>query len=265
MKYRINSATLLLWFGITFLYTPILILMVYSFNASRLVAVWGGFSNKWYGELLDNAQVLAAAWLSLKVAFASATLATVLGTLAGMALARYGLFKGRALFSALVSAPMIMPEIITGLALLLIFVTLEQLIGWPTQRGELTIIIAHGTFALAFVAVIVQSRLAGFDRSLEEAALDLGARPWKVFLLVTLPLISPAIAGGWLLAFTLSLDDLVLSSFVSGPSANTLPMLIFSKIRLGVTPEINAMATLLILLVFVIVTTALYLQRHRRD
>ena len=205
--------------GFAFLYIPIVSLIVYSFNASKLVTVWGGFSTKWYGALLQNEQILNAAWLSLRVAAISATLAVVLGTLAGMVLARFGPFKGRTLFSGLTTAPLVMPEVITGLSLLLLFVTMEQLIGWPPGRGMTTIIISHVTFTMAFVTVLVQSRLVQMDESLEEAALDLGARPWKVFFLITLPIIFPALLSGWLLAFTLSLDDLVIASFVAGPGS----------------------------------------------
>jgi putrescine transport system permease protein len=242
--------------GFAFLYIPIVSLIVYSFNASKLVTVWGGFSTKWYGELLRNEQILGAAWLSLRVAALSATLAVILGTLAGMVLARFGPFKGRTLFSGLTTAPLVMPEVITGLSLLLLFVTMEQLIGWPAGRGMTTIIIAHVTFTMAFVTVIVQSRLAQFDESLEEAAQDLGARPAKVFFLVTLPIIFPALLSGWLLAFTLSLDDLVITSFVAGPGSSTLPMVIFSKVRLGVSPDINALATILVVVVAIGVAIA---------
>jgi len=242
--------------GFAFLYIPIVSLIVYSFNASKLVTVWGGFSTKWYGALLQNEQILGAAWLSLRVAAISATIAVALGTLAGMALARFGPFKGRTLFSGLTTAPLVMPEVITGLSLLLLFVTMEQLIGWPQGRGMTTIIIAHVTLTMAFVTVIVQSRLSQMDESIEEAAMDLGARPWKVFFLITLPIIAPALLSGWLLAFTLSLDDLVITSFVAGPGSSTLPMVIFSKVRLGVSPDINALATILVLIVAVGVAVA---------
>jgi putrescine transport system permease protein len=237
--------------GFAFLYIPIASLIFYSFNASRLVTVWGGFSTKWYGALLQNEQILNAAWLSLKIGFISATLAVVLGTLAGMVLARFGPFKGRTLLSGLTTAPLVMPEVITGLSLLLLFVTMEQLIGWPKGRGMTTIILSHITFTMAFVTVVVQSRLAQMDDSLEEAAMDLGARPHKVFFLITLPIIAPALMSGWLLAFTLSLDDLVITSFVAGPGSSTLPMVIFSKVRLGVSPDINALATILVAVVAV--------------
>ncbi|MCB1748025.1 MAG: ABC transporter permease subunit [Gammaproteobacteria bacterium] len=232
--------------GLAFLYLPIAALIVYSFNASQAVGVWGGFSTRWYGALLDDEQILAAAWLSLRVAALNASLAALLGTLAAIALVRFGAFRGRALFAALTTAPLVMPEVILGLSALLTFVALEGLIGWPAGRGATTIVIAHVTFCMAYVAVIVQSRLAGQDPALEEAALDLGATPAVAFLRVTLPLIAPAVAAGWLLAFTLSLDDLVVASFVSGPGASTLPMVIYSKVRLGLSPEINALATLLV-------------------
>ena len=245
-----------LFLGFAFLYIPVALLVIYSFNNSRLVTVWGGFSTKWYGELLHNAQILNAAWLSLKVATLSATLAVVLGTLAGMVLARFGPFKGRTLLSGLTTAPLVMPEVITGLSLLLLFVTMEQLIGWPAGRGMTTIVISHITLTMAFVTVIVQSRLAQMDDSLEEAAMDLGARPFKVFFLITLPIIFPALMSGWLLAFTLSLDDLVITSFVAGPGSSTLPMVIFSKVRLGVSPDINALATILVTIVSIGVTIA---------
>jgi putrescine transport system permease protein len=240
---------IVLTLGFAFLYIPIASLIVYSFNASRLVTVWGGFSTKWYGALLQNEQILNAAWLSVRVAAISATLAVVLGTLAGMALARFGPFKGRTLLSGLTTAPLVMPEVITGLSLLLLFVTMEQLLGWPKGRGMTTIVISHITFTMAFVTVIVQSRLSQMDDSLEEAAMDLGARPSRVFFLITLPIIFPALLSGWLLAFTLSLDDLVITSFVAGPGSSTLPMVIFSKVRLGVSPDINALATILVAIV----------------
>jgi len=242
--------------GFAFLYVPIISLVVFSFNESRLVTVWGGFSTKWYGALIRNQQILDAAWLSLEVAAVSATLAVVLGTFAGMILARFGPFRGRTLLSGMTTAPLVMPEVITGLSLLLLFVTLEQLIGWPAGRGMTTIIIAHVTFAMAFVTVVVQSRLAQVDESLEEAAQDLGARPAKVFFLITLPIIFPALLSGWLLAFTLSLDDLVIASFVAGPGSSTLPMVVFSKVRLGVSPDINALATILVAVVAVGVVVA---------
>jgi putrescine transport system permease protein len=243
-------------FGYAFLYAPILLLIVYSFNASRLVTVWAGFSTRWYGELWRNEAIRGAALTSLVVALASACLALVFGTLAGFALARYRRFRGRTLFGLLVTAPLVMPEVITGLSLLLLFVASGALLGWPAERGIATITLAHATFSMTFVAIVVEARLAGFDRSLEEAALDLGARPWKVFLVITLPLIAPSLVTGWLLAFTLSLDDLVIASFVSGPAATTLPMVIFSSVRLGVSPQINALATVFVAVVLVLVLVA---------
>jgi len=236
-------------FGYAFLYIPLALVVVYSFNDSAIATVWGGFSTRWYGELLRNEQILDAAFLSLRIAFTSATFATLLGTMAGLVLARFGRFKGRTLFSGMITSPMVMPEVITGLSLLLLFVTLQQLTGWPGQRGFSTITIAHTTFSMAYVAVIVQSRLMSMDESLEEAAMDLGGRPLRVVFDITLPLIAPAMIAGWLLAFTLSLDDLVIASFVSGPGSSTLPMYIFSKVKLGVSPDINALATLIIAVV----------------
>lgn len=252
-------------FGFAFLYIPILSLIVYSFNESRLVTVWAGFSTKWYVELFQNQQVLDAARLSLKIATINATGATILGTLGGLALARFGRFRGRALLTGMATAPLVMPEVITGLSLLLLFVAMEQAFGWPAGRGMTTITIAHITFSMAYVTVVVQSRLATLDESLEEAAMDLGARPAKVFFRITLPIILPAILAGWLLAFTLSWDDLVITSFVSGPGSSTLPLVIFSKVRLGVSPDINALATILVLIVATgIVTAGLYMQRQQK-
>ena len=252
-------------FGYAFLYLPILLLVLYSFNDSANVAVWGGWTLRWYGALLGNDSLLGAFWVSLRVAVVSATLAVALGTAAGLALARFGRFRGRALFGGMITAPLVMPEVITGLSLLLLFVTLQGLIGWPAGRGMTTIMIAHTTFAMAYVAIIVQSRLAGMDESVEEAAQDLGARPFKVFLVITLPLIAPALVAGWLLAFTLSLDDLVIASFVSGPGSSTLPMEVFSSVRRGVSPEINALATLFVLLVSTgIVIAGVLLNRQER-
>ena len=231
--------------GFAFLYIPIALLVLYSFNASRLVTVWGGFSTHWYGTLFQNRQMLDAAWVTIRVALLSATVATILGTLAAMALVRFARFRGRLLFSGLVYAPLVMPEVITGLSLLLLFVA----IGF--DRGFWTLTIAHVTFTMCFVAVVVQSRLVAIDRSLEEAAQDLGCPPGKTFFVITLPVIWTAVAAGWMLAFTLSLDDLVISSFATGPGATTLPMRIYSQVRLGVTPEINAICTILIALVSV--------------
>jgi putrescine transport system permease protein len=249
-------------FGYAFLYIPLASVIVYSFNDSRLATIWGGFSTRWYGELFRNEQVLDAAFLSLRIALTSATLATIFGTLAGMALARFGRFRGRNLFTGMITSPLVMPEVITGLSLLLFFVSLQQTFGWPAQRGFGTITIAHTTFAMAYVAVIIQSRLVSMDESLEEAALDLGGRPFRVTLDITLPIIAPAMVAGWLLAFTLSLDDLVIATFVSGPGGSTLPMLIFSKVKLGVTPDINALATLIIVVVSIGVLAAYYVARR---
>ena len=229
-----------LTFGFAFLYLPMLILVIYSFNKSKLVTVWAGFSTKWYGELFRNEAFLDAAWVTLKVAVISSSIATVLGTMAAYTLVRGGRFFGRTLFSGMIYAPLVMPEVITGLSLLLLF------IGIGMDRGVMTIVLAHTTFSMCFVSVVVSSRLATFDRSLEEAALDLGASPFQAFRLVTLPIIAPAVVAGWLLAFTLSLDDLVIASFTSGAGSSTLPMVIFSKIKLGVTPDINALASLII-------------------
>jgi len=251
-------------FGYAFLYIPIASLIVYSFNASRLVTVWGGFSTRWYGELLGNEQILSAALLSLRIAAMNATAAVVLGTLAGLALARFGRFRGRTILSAMVSAPLVMPDVILGLASLLLFVAMEQLVGWPAGRGVSTILLAHITFSAAYVTVVVQSRLAQMDVSVEEAAMDLGARPWKVFLVITLPIVSPALVSGWLLAFTLSLDDLVIASFVSGPGATTLPMVVYSSVRLGVSPQINALATVLVAIVTTGIVLAGWLM-HRQE
>jgi putrescine transport system permease protein len=236
----------MLLFGFAFLYIPILSVVAYSFNESRLVTVWGGFSTKWYGVLFDDRQMLQGVWLSLRIAAVTATGAVLVGTMAGLVLARFGRFRGRTLLAGMVTAPLVMPEVITGLSLLLLFVAFAPLPLVPDQRGFSTIAIAHITLTLSYVTVVVQSRLSTMDESLEEAAMDLGARPLKVFLLITLPIIAPAIVSGWLLAFTLSLDDLVIATFAAGPSTNTLPMMIFSKVRLGVTPEINALATLMV-------------------
>ena len=242
--------------GLAFLYLPIAILVIYSFNASRLVTVWGGWSLQWYRALFADSGMIESAWVSLRVAALSATAAAILGTLAAVVLARMGRFRGRLLFSGMIYAPLVMPEVITGLSLLLLFVALEEAIGWPRGRGVPTIVIAHVTLGMAYVSVVVEARLAAFDRSLEEAALDLGARPSKVFAAITLPLIAPALAAGWLLAFTLSLDDLVIASFTTGPSATTLPMVIFSSVRLGVSPQINALATLLLVFVALAILVA---------
>lgn len=257
-----------LGFGLAFLYVPILAMMVFSLNNSRLVTVWDAANSptlKWYVALFENEQILRAAWLSIQVAAISATGAVVLGTLAGLVLARFGPFRGRTLLSGMTTAPLVMPEVITGLSLLLLFVALEQLTGWPEGRGIVTLVIAHMTFAMAYVTVVVQSRLATFDDTLEEAAMDLGARPAKVFFRITLPLILPAILSGWMLAFTLSWDDLVISQFVAGPGSTTLPMVVFSKVRLGVSPDINALATIMVLIVASgVVASALWVRSQER-
>jgi len=256
--------------GLVFLYVPIISMIVFSFNNSRLVTVWDAARSptlKWYTALMRNEQILRAAWLSIRIALISASCAVVLGTLAGMALTRFGRFRGRMLLAGMVTAPIVMPEVITGLSLLLLFVAMGQLIGWPRGVGAVTITLAHITFCMAYVTVVVQSRLAGFDESLEEAAMDLGARPPAVFFRITLPLILPAIASGWLLAFTLSWDDLVITQFVAGPGSSTLPMVIFSKVRFGVTPDVNALATILVLVVAsgIAISTVWmrYRQKHR--
>lgn len=268
MKSQSWFRRLSLFVGFAFLYIPILSMVVYSFNNSRLVTVWDTDDSptlKWYRILLGNEQILNSAWLSIQVAAVTATGAVILGTLSGLVLSRFGPFKGRTLLSAMTTAPLVMPEVITGLSLLLLFVFLEQLIGWPQGRGFVTIVIAHITFSMAYVTVIVQSRLSTFDDSLEEAALDLGARPAKVFFRITLPLILPAILSGWLLAFTLSWDDLVISQFVAGPGSTTLPMVVFSKVRLGVSPDINALATIMVTIVGIgVVISAFYMRRQDR-
>ncbi|MBR0718152.1 ABC transporter permease [Bradyrhizobium liaoningense] len=245
---RFNVASLAL--GLAFLYLPIVILVIYSFNASRLVTVWGGWSLRWYVELFNDRAMIEAAWMSLRVAVASASIATVLGTLAAVALSRGERFRGRTLFSGMLYAPLVMPEVITGLSLLLLFVALNA------ERGFWTVTIAHTTLTMCFVAVVVQSRLGSLDRSLEEAAMDLGCNPVSAFLSVTLPLIAPAIVAGWMLAFTLSLDDLVIASFTTGPGSATLPIRIYSEVRLGVKPEINAICTLVIGLIAIVIVIA---------
>jgi putrescine transport system permease protein len=244
-KFSISS----LIFGFGFLYVPIMILIVYSFNDSRLVTVWSGFSFKSYFELFQDQQILDAAWLSLEIAFLCACMSLILGLMASLALVRFGRFRGHMTFAGMITAPLVMPEVITGLSLLLLFVVMERAIGWPSGRGMLTIFIAHVTFSTAFVTVILSSRLREVDRSIEEAAMDLGATPLKVFFVITLPIIAPALLAAWLLGFTLSLDDLVIASFVSGPGSTTLPMKVFSSVRLGVSPKINALATIIIFLV----------------
>ena len=264
MKSRRWPLYSLLAFGYAFLYVPVLLLVIYSFNASRLVTVWGGFSTRWYGELLNNEQILDAAWLSMRIAAVNATLAVILGSLAAMALVRYGRFRGRAGLELLLAAPLVMPDVIIGLSLFLLFVTLQQVLGWPEGRGFTTITLAHITFSMAYATVVIRARLAQMDRSLEEAALDLGARPLVVFLRITLPLMAPALLSAWLLAFTLSLDDLVIASFVAGPASTTLPMVVYSSVRLGVSPQINALASLILLFVTLAVIIAGLAMGRRR-
>jgi putrescine transport system permease protein len=249
MKRNSTFLITVLCFGFAFLYVPILSMIFFSFNRSRLATVWGGFSTQWYGKLFANQQVLNAALLSLEIALVSATIATILGTMAGLALARFRRFRGRSMFSGLVTAPLIMPEVITGISSLMLFIWMAEWIGWPGKRGFTTITIAHITFSMTYVATIVQSRLSSMDMSVEEAAMDLGSKPWQVLKDITLPIIAPAILSGWLLAFTISLDDVVITAFTTGPGATTLPLLIWSKVKLGVTPDINALATMIVLVV----------------
>lgn len=249
MKQGVRFSTIMLWVGLIFIYAPMVILVIYSFNASRLVTVWGGWSVSWYVSLLDNTQLISAVFRSLEIAVYTAVSAVVLGTMAAFVLTRVSRFKGRTLFGGLVTAPLVMPEVITGLSLLLLFVAMAQAIGWPAERGVTTIWIAHTTFCTSYVAVVVSARLRELDLSIEEAAMDLGARPLKVFLLITIPMIAPSLAAGGMMSFALSLDDLVLASFVSGPGSTTLPMEVFSQVRLGVKPEINAIASLILLVV----------------
>lgn len=253
------STWLVLGLGFFFLYAPILSLIIYSFNENRLVTVWSGFSIKWYGELFRDQQMMKAAWISLQLAFYTAWASVVLGTMAAMVMTRFRSFRGKTLFGGLITAPLVMPEVITGLSILLMFIALRGLLGIELPLGMTTIWIAHVTFCMAFVAVVISSRLSELDRSLEEAAMDLGAGPVKVFFVITLPIIAPALLSGWLLAFTLSLDDLVISSFVTGPSSTTLPMKVFSSVRMGVSPKINALATLLIAVVSTVGVIGWYL------
>lgn len=255
----------ILFLGFAFLYVPIIVLIVYSFNESRLVTVWSGFSLKWYGELFNDSQMMRAVGVSLRIAFMSATSAVVLGTMAALIMVRFGGFKGKTLFTSMITAPLVMPEVITGLSLLLLFVSLDQFIGWPGGRGMTTIWIAHTTFCMAYVTVVVNSRLQEMDGSLEEAALDLGASRLKVFFLITLPIVSPALVAGWLLAFTLSLDDLVIASFVSGPGSTTLPMEVFSSVRMGVSPKVNALSALLVTAIASVTFFAWWLMRRQES
>nr|WP_323904599.1 ABC transporter permease subunit [Aeromonas hydrophila] len=244
---RFGFAKLMLWLGLLFIYLPMIIMVIYSFNASKLVTVWGGWSLKWYFGLLDNKQLISSVLRSLEIAFYTAIAAVALGTVAAFVLTRIPHFRGRTLFGGMVTAPLVMPEVITGLSLLLLFVAMAQLVGWPAERGMVTIWIAHTTFCTAYVAIVVSARLRELDLSIEEAAMDLGAKPWKVFFLITIPMIAPSLAAGGMMSFALSLDDLVLASFVSGPGSTTLPMEVFSAVRLGVKPEINAVASLILL------------------
>lgn len=266
MRKSSTAGTIALILGYAFLYLPIVFLITFSFNESRMPGVWSGFSFRWYVRLFENDALVRSVLTSFEIAAMTATFSVILGTFAAVAMLRFGNFKGRTLFSGLISAPLVMPEVITGLALLLMFVTLERLIGWPSERGMMTITIAHTTLAISYVYLVVRSRLMDFDRSIEEAAQDLGARPITVFVSITLPLIAPALLAGWLLAFALSLDDVVLASFLSGPGATTLPILIFSSVRLGVTPEINALATLIIAVVsvFVLIAGVITLRSQKR-
>lgn len=266
LKQRSTFLFTALCFGMAFLYVPIFLLIFYSFNYSKLVPVWGGFSTRWYGVLFRSEDVWNALALSLRIAVVNATFATLIGTLAALALVRFGNFRGRTLFSGMITAPLVMPDVITGLSLLLLFITLEGMIGWPSERGFTTITIAHITFSMAFVAVVIRGRLAGMGQELEEAAQDLGARPFRVLFDVTLPRLAPGMLAGWLLSFTLSLDDLIIASFVSGPGATTLPILIYSRVRVGLRPDINALATIMVLAVAIGVLIAgwLMFRQHKQ-
>ncbi len=255
-------SSVMLWIGLLFLYAPMLILVIYSFNASKLVTVWGGWSGKWYVELFQDTQILDAVWTSLRIAFFSSSMAVILGTMAAFVMTRFRHSISKMTLSNMITAPLVMPDVIIGLSLLLLFVQMADLIGWPLERGMTTVWIAHSTFCAAYVAVVVSSRLREVDRSIEEAALDLGATPLQSFFLITVPMIAPALAAGWLLAFSLSLDDLVIASFTSGPGSTTLPMVVFSSVRLGVSPKINALATLIILAVSLTAFIAWYLARR---
>ena len=259
MKKYGNFNIFALTVGFSFLYIPIILLILFSFNESRLVTVWGGFSTKWYGELMNNQGIKDAAWVTFKVAFVSSTVATFLGTIAGLVMSRFGKFGGRTLFSGMIYAPMVMPEVILGLSILLTFITLS------IDRGVLTVTLAHITFSMCYVSVIIQSRMSSYDESINEAALDLGCTPLRTFLLITFPIILPAIISGWLLSFTMSLDDLVIASFTSGPGSTTLPMKIYSMVRLGVTPEINAVSTILVGLVALGVVSASIIGKRQKQ
>jgi putrescine transport system permease protein len=270
MTRRSTFLITVLCFGFAFLYVPILSMMVYSFNGSRLATVWGGFSTKWYVSLWENRQIVEALVLSLKIALVSAIFATILGTMIGFVLARFRRFRGRTLFAGMSAAPLVMPEVITGISTLMLFILTARWLGWPAERGFTTVTLAHITFAMVFVATIVQARLSQADRAIEEAAMDLGSRPWQVLWDITLPTAFPAILSGWLLAFTISLDDVVITSFTTGPGSTTLPLVIWSKVKLGVTPDVNALATLTVLVVGIGVAVAGYImmradRRRLRD
>jgi len=260
---RGRLAAAILAAGLGFLWLPVLLMVAYAFSADRIPFQWGGFSLRWFRALAADERLIEAALLSLRIAAGAASLAVLVGGVAGWALARFGPFRGRAVFGALIGAPLVLPEVVTGLSLLLLFVALEAAIGWPAGRGPTTVLLAHATLGAAFVAVVVQARLAGMGRSLEEAAMDLGATPWTAFRTVTLPLIAPALAAGWLLAFTLSLDDVVIASFVSGPAGTTLPIALFAMLRLGLTPEVNALAAVIVAVVALMLSGAALLLRAR--
>jgi putrescine transport system permease protein len=260
---RGRLAAAILAAGLGFLWLPVLLMVAYAFSADRIPFQWGGFSLRWFRALAADERLIEAALLSLRIAAGAASLAVLVGGVAGWALARFGPFRGRAVFGALIGAPLVLPEVVTGLSLLLLFVALEAAIGWPAGRGPTTVLLAHATLGAAFVAVVVQARLAGMGRSLEEAAMDLGATPWTAFRTVTLPLIAPALAAGWLLAFTLSLDDVVIAAFVSGPAGTTLPIALFAMLRLGLTPEVNALAAVIVAVVALILSAAALLLRAR--
>ena len=268
MNRRPTFLLTMIFFGLAFFYVPIFSMIFFSFNKSRLATVWGGFSTEWYGKLFSNGQIADAAILSLEIALISATAATLLGTFAGLSLARFKQFRGRSLLAGLVTAPLIVPEVITGISSLLLFIMMAQYLGWPEKRGFTTITIAHITFSMTYVTTVVHSRLSSMDNSLEEAAMDLGSKPWQVLRDITLPVISPAILSGWLLAFTISLDDVVITSFTTGPGYTTLPILIWSKVKLGVTPDINALATVIVAIVGIGVTISTIVmtrQERRRE
>jgi len=259
---RFSFSKFVFWLGITFLYLPMIILIIFSFNESRLVTVWGGFSGKWYVELFQDQQIMSAVLRSLELAFYASTAAVILGTMAAVVLVRFTRFRTRTLFSGMITAPLVMPDVIIGLSMLLLFVAMSQYLGWPQTRGMMTIWIAHTTLCMAYATVVITSRLTEMDRSLEEAALDLGASQLKAFMQITLPIIAPAVVSAWLLSFTISLDDVVIASFVTGPGATTLPIEVFSSVRLGVTPKINALATLIILTVSSVAVGSWFLTRR---